>query len=238
VSQEFLWLRHWDSSGTQRKGNVHRWKPLPNDWWRDSRPSRISACSSELSYAWIGDSAIVNCNNKLGISSKSGYQSKPHVYIVTQPDTWQYVIRRSEYECRAGPVLQTSLRPFADKGRHHKPNNYLLGLIDPVQQIHSYMSSVWQLCDRQWGPVSPSCSPPVNRITFNAFRRCLSDFLTAGSSRKVCTRYWSEQVYRAWQQANWEQMMGRTFLPNVVLITIKRQVVWISTTCATGCTHP
>jgi hypothetical protein len=31
-SQELLWLRHGDSSGTQRKGNASRWKPVPENW--------------------------------------------------------------------------------------------------------------------------------------------------------------------------------------------------------------
>jgi hypothetical protein len=33
VSQQFLRLRHGNSSGTQRKGNVSRWKLFPEDWW-------------------------------------------------------------------------------------------------------------------------------------------------------------------------------------------------------------
>jgi hypothetical protein len=29
VSQKLLWLWHGDSSGTQIKGNVRRWEPVP-----------------------------------------------------------------------------------------------------------------------------------------------------------------------------------------------------------------
>jgi hypothetical protein len=32
VSQQLLWLRHGDSSETQREGNVRHWKQLPEDW--------------------------------------------------------------------------------------------------------------------------------------------------------------------------------------------------------------
>jgi hypothetical protein len=46
VSQELLWLRNENSSETQRKGNVRRWKSESEDWWRDSRPRRLSACCS------------------------------------------------------------------------------------------------------------------------------------------------------------------------------------------------
>jgi hypothetical protein len=31
VSQELLWLKHGDRSGTQRNGNFRRWKPVPED---------------------------------------------------------------------------------------------------------------------------------------------------------------------------------------------------------------
>jgi hypothetical protein len=48
MNQELLWMKHGDSSGTQRKGNVRRWKPLPEDHWRESRPSRFSAYYREL----------------------------------------------------------------------------------------------------------------------------------------------------------------------------------------------
>jgi hypothetical protein len=48
ASQELLWLRHGDSSSTQRKGKVRRWNPLPEGWLRDSRSRRVSACCSEL----------------------------------------------------------------------------------------------------------------------------------------------------------------------------------------------
>jgi hypothetical protein len=31
VSLESLWFRHWESTGTQREGNILRCKPLPED---------------------------------------------------------------------------------------------------------------------------------------------------------------------------------------------------------------
>jgi hypothetical protein len=77
VRQELLWLRHGHSSGTQRKGNVHHWKLLPECWWRHSRLRRLSVWCNELKSVQNGDSAIVNCNYKLKVSNKSGYQSKP-----------------------------------------------------------------------------------------------------------------------------------------------------------------
>jgi hypothetical protein len=49
VSEELLWLRHGDSSRTQSNGNVCRWKPVPEGFWRDS--GRLSACCSE----WTGE---------------------------------------------------------------------------------------------------------------------------------------------------------------------------------------
>jgi hypothetical protein len=48
VRQQLLLMCHGDSSGTQRTGNVRRWKPLSENWWRESRPRRLSACCSEL----------------------------------------------------------------------------------------------------------------------------------------------------------------------------------------------
>jgi hypothetical protein len=48
VSIKLLWLRHGNSSGTQGKGNENRWKPVPEDWRKDSGPRRLSACSGEL----------------------------------------------------------------------------------------------------------------------------------------------------------------------------------------------
>jgi hypothetical protein len=65
VSQELLWLRHGDSSWTQRKGNVRRWKPLPEAWWRDSRLRRLSTCCSEKYSVKCSDSARVNHNCEL-----------------------------------------------------------------------------------------------------------------------------------------------------------------------------
>jgi hypothetical protein len=47
VSREFLWLRLRGSSGTQKKGNVHRWEPYQRngkstaDWERDVVNCRI-----------------------------------------------------------------------------------------------------------------------------------------------------------------------------------------------------
>jgi hypothetical protein len=58
VSQELLWLRHGNSSGTQRKENGRRWKPVPEDWWRDNRDS---LCAVVNCRAWIGGSSTVNC---------------------------------------------------------------------------------------------------------------------------------------------------------------------------------
>jgi hypothetical protein len=42
------------------EGNVPSWKPLPEDWQRDTRPRRVSPSCSEPWSVWIGDSAIVN----------------------------------------------------------------------------------------------------------------------------------------------------------------------------------
>jgi hypothetical protein len=60
MSQDFLWLWRGDSSGTQRKGNVRHWKPVPDDWWWDSRPRRLSATYSYLQTAWNSDS-VTDC---------------------------------------------------------------------------------------------------------------------------------------------------------------------------------
>jgi hypothetical protein len=48
VSEEWLWLRHGNSSGTQKKGNVYPWKPVPEDWKRDSRQRRLISYFSEM----------------------------------------------------------------------------------------------------------------------------------------------------------------------------------------------
>jgi hypothetical protein len=52
VSQELLLLTHGDSSVNHRKEIVRRWKPLPEDWWRDNRLRRLSTC------------AVVNCRKR------------------------------------------------------------------------------------------------------------------------------------------------------------------------------
>jgi hypothetical protein len=40
--------------GTQSKGNVRRWKPLPgNKWWRHSRLRRLSTRCNEVQSLWI-----------------------------------------------------------------------------------------------------------------------------------------------------------------------------------------
>jgi hypothetical protein len=31
ASRDLLWFKHGDSLGTQRKGNVSRWKPIPSN---------------------------------------------------------------------------------------------------------------------------------------------------------------------------------------------------------------
>jgi hypothetical protein len=48
VSWELLWLRHGDSSGTKRKGNVCSWKLLQVDIAEDCSLRRLGACLSEL----------------------------------------------------------------------------------------------------------------------------------------------------------------------------------------------
>jgi hypothetical protein len=44
---ELLWLRHGNSSETQKK-EICRWKLLPENWWRQSWLSRLSVCYSEM----------------------------------------------------------------------------------------------------------------------------------------------------------------------------------------------
>jgi hypothetical protein len=57
MSQGLPWLR--DGAVLEpRKGNVRRRKPVPEDWWKDSRPCLYS----EMSTVRIGDSATVSCN--------------------------------------------------------------------------------------------------------------------------------------------------------------------------------
>jgi hypothetical protein len=63
---EKLVAEAWYSSGTQREGKVHHWKPLPsNGYWR---LRRLYVCCS-YSDLW--------CNSARKLSNKSDYQSKP-----------------------------------------------------------------------------------------------------------------------------------------------------------------
>jgi hypothetical protein len=48
VSTELLWKRHEYSSGIQKKKNVHRWKPLSEEWGRQCKLERRSVFHSEL----------------------------------------------------------------------------------------------------------------------------------------------------------------------------------------------
>jgi hypothetical protein len=61
--KELLWLWHGDSSGTQRKGNVRRRKPLPENWWR-KRADREDSVGALVNCraVWTGESSTLNCN--------------------------------------------------------------------------------------------------------------------------------------------------------------------------------
>jgi hypothetical protein len=49
---QLLYLRHGDSSGSCRKGNVRRWKPLPEDFWIHSRPRKFKCVLVRWSSTW------------------------------------------------------------------------------------------------------------------------------------------------------------------------------------------
>jgi hypothetical protein len=57
--------------GNPVEGNFRRWKPLREDWRRESTRGGGDV--------WIGDSATVHCDQGLDVSSISKYQSTPHV---------------------------------------------------------------------------------------------------------------------------------------------------------------
>jgi hypothetical protein len=68
------------SRGTRMVRNPQHWKALPGDnLWRHSRLKRLSVCCSELQSVYISDSTIVSCRYEFQKSSKSDYQSKPHL---------------------------------------------------------------------------------------------------------------------------------------------------------------
>jgi hypothetical protein len=43
ITRELLWLMHGNNSRYQSKENLCHWKPLPEDWWRHSRLTRLNA---------------------------------------------------------------------------------------------------------------------------------------------------------------------------------------------------
>jgi hypothetical protein len=58
----------WETVREPRKGNAHRLKPVPEDWWRVSRPRRLTECCSELHSVWNSNSAtviITYCKNPI-----------------------------------------------------------------------------------------------------------------------------------------------------------------------------
>jgi hypothetical protein len=87
VSQELLWLRSVDSRRNRGKENS-RWKPLPEDLWKESRLRTLSTCCNETKTGKNRNSAKVNRNYQLLVSNRSGFQCKRHLQSLTL-HTWQ-----------------------------------------------------------------------------------------------------------------------------------------------------
>jgi hypothetical protein len=84
VSWELLWLRHGDSSITQRKENICRQKMLPEDWWTHSWLRRLSI--------------VVNCRvcgiaTALELTEVTCCKRSINSVTIRNPIMWQLCVR-------------------------------------------------------------------------------------------------------------------------------------------------
>jgi hypothetical protein len=161
-----------DSSGTQRKGKVRRWKLLPEDW---RKQSRLSMCSSELQIVWNSETVTVTCSHgsvRIHLFIHSFIRLFIHKWLCSLlfgPGLFfSFVVFLTQTAELLGRVISSSQDLYLHTGQYkHRINSYtdIRALSGIRTHEPSVRASEDSSCLRPCGHYDRLCKSSINPIT-------------------------------------------------------------------------